>query len=860
MNKFSIRSKLRDVLIGFLVGVVSMFIQDIWTFENPEIIRREIEQEVEKALLELDKSSEFANIITSVETNDPILSLSFIGLSDDNTNKTVMNLLNAHKANTPFFVSGNTAAENSEFVKKLRKNKYSIESNTLHGKKHLEDLSNVELVNDLVRANFVIKNLTNIHPTYLIANSTNYTDEFLRVAYVANNKNVVKPSHFLNYQSFKSYDEVLNYFKKIDKGAIVVVKMDGILEEDEFESPIKDEKPAEDKRPNTDDTQIETALTPQERLINMVEWILKAIKEIDYELVSFEDLSQYEFKHTIEVPLIEIENPVSNNGSNSLEPESNSNDYFETLRKENNGHKAQEIKTIHTTEKALTYTFYGIENGDVLEAVLDNLDVLSAKGTFFISQKNLINNTQEIETIHKRGHELGIALSEEVHYDFYSTIESILNMQEALYNMTSQEVKLVRYPYYVEINDDVLEAISSADALVVWDNLSMASSRFGPDGKEDDILVGSFGPGNMFVQRGYNIYYRMDYYNDHSVIPNLLLSIHQKKISPIAYSDANENNNSAYKIKSVGSLLASDEIYRYPVPYDSILSFNRNKIYPNHLAGLSDEQRFAIILNKYVGNPHTASESTLPGFNPLEITQIDTSGRFTNDKVLFLTFDDWSSDKPINQILYVLDKHDVKANFYIRTNYMLNNPNLLRAIAQEGHDVGNHSDNHMPLAGLDTASEGAYQYLSLSEKEVEVVKDDFLRAHNKLLSVVGDVQINGRAALTNIVRPPTLAISRSGLEGVLDLGFDYVLSGDFSSHDYEIYDPDVLADRLVNGFTTGGASEVLVENGTVYILHMYDFVEKSYDSLNVTAQALDIAIPILKSKGYQFARVSDYLK
>ena len=32
------------------------------------------------------------------------------------------------------------------------------------------------------------------------------------------------------------------------------------------------------------------------------------------------------------------------------------------------------------------------------------------------------------------------------------------------------------------------------------------------------------------------------------------------------------------------------------------------------------------------------------------------------------------------------------------------------------------------------------------------------------------------------------------------------------------------------------------------------------DSSNITAKALDIAIPILKSKGYRFAKLSDYIE
>lgn len=869
MVRKNIKKILTYLLIGFIILLSLLYLYN--TFNNNNSLNKtatDVELAIKNAIKELDESDEKAEIISSINASDNIISLNFQGLSDSQTNETVYNLINDYNAKSQFFVTGNQAAENSRFIKKLSKNKQHISSNTLYGKIKMETLNQIELVNDFVRANYIIKDISGKHPQYLMANSTKYTDDLLRAAYVSDNKGIIMPSAYLNYQSFKNYDELLDYIKSIDKGSIIMIKMDGVLTEEEYQTTIKNEKPAEDKKPseniNPDTDKEEVALTPEQRLIQLVEWFLKAVRELNYDLVYIEDLDNYKSKQNIvkESTISEDKVYVDNNAQinytqeNKNEEEDINENVLEQLRKDNKGRKAEQIHTIYTTEKALSYTFYGIENREVLESVLSNLDKLNAKATFFVSYQNVLNNMNEIKKINNKGHELGIALSESIAVDYYSTLNNIIKMQEAIYDATTQSVNLVRYPYYVDISNEVSEAISSASAKVVWDDISLANSNYGVNGKEEAIINGSFGQGNKFVQRGYNIYYRMDYYKNIKTIPNLMMRIHKEKIKPISYSD----NDSTYAIKSIGSLLSSNEIYNYPVAKEDILPRFRNSIYPNQLKGISDEARFNLILDKYVGNPYTSSSATLPGFTQEEIDQIDISGRFTNDKVLFLTFDDWSSDKPINQILYVLNKHNVKGNFYIRTNYMLNNPNILRAIAKEGHDIGNHSDDHIPLANYDNENQEMNKYLSLSEHEVNVVKNDLLTAQNKLISVVGDVSINNRPALTNILRPPTLAISRSGLEGVLDLGFDYILSGNVSTHDYEIYDPVELADRLVNGFITEGGSNVEINNGTVYIMHMYDYVEKPYDSLNVTAEALDIVIPILKSKGYSFARVSDYLE
>ena len=88
------------------------------------------------------------------------------------------------------------------------------------------------------------------------------------------------------------------------------------------------------------------------------------------------------------------------------------------------------------------------------------------------------------------------------------------------------------------------------------------------------------------------------------------------------------------------------------------------------------------------------------GFGQGLIAAADKTGviKTVHDNTVFLTFDDWGTDESINKLLYVLRKHHVKATFFIITRYMPSNPNLLRAIALEGHDIGSHTDLHQAMA------------------------------------------------------------------------------------------------------------------------------------------------------------------
>ena len=100
-------------------------------------------------------------------------------------------------------------------------------------------------------------------------------------------------------------------------------------------------------------------------------------------------------------------------------------------------------------------------------------------------------------------------------------------------------------------------------------------------------------------------------------------------------------------------------------------------------------------------------------------------------------------------------------------------------------------------------------------------------------------------------RPPTLAVSKIGLEQVFDVGYEYSISGNYSTGDYEASSYDDMIERLTKR-SVGQNEYVTVENGTVLVMHMQE-------NAKYTAQALDTMIPIWQAQGYTFARVDDYL-
>jgi len=69
--------------------------------------------------------------------------------------------------------------------------------------------------------------------------------------------------------------------------------------------------------------------------------------------------------------------------------------------------------------------------------------------------------------------------------------------------------------------------------------------------------------------------------------------------------------------------------------------------------------------------------------------------------VVALTFDDGPTDPCTLRILDILKRYDVKATFFMLGQNAERHPDVVRRVAAEGHEIGNHSFDHvvLPLKG-----------------------------------------------------------------------------------------------------------------------------------------------------------------
>lgn len=861
-------SKLK--MLGIVIAVVLVIILGIIVLnkksnftENDakDYIIYDSDKAIKDALSEIKTTSKKSNILSDVNTSENVISLNFVGLSTPETNDKLVNILEKYNTKSTFFIPGILAAEDTDIFEKLIEGNHKVGSNGLLGENKMEEYTEEELVDSFIRTNEIIQKWTNKNESILLyCNSTSYTDKVLKAAYVSGNEDVVKSKYILNYRSFKSYEETLAYISKIPKGSMITVKLTGELDDTEYK---KDEKPAEDMQGTIVENPLED-FDEEERLLMVVEWIVKALNELNYNIVTCDELQQYgevdnsdTSNNSSYYNSNNSKNLTSNNGSQGSD---NNFEYLEPidldvyytnkaeeLRVSNNGKKASTEGKVYTVQPSVGYSFYGVSNTTVLQDVLNKLNNQKIKATFFITEKDIRNNEKEIKEIVDNGHELQIMLVEGSGSDYLSVAKSILNIKRYIKNNFNQDATLVRYPYEVQYSDEALEAISATGCKVIGQNLSVATTAVGKDGTIEDVKNNIFNLGNIALHKGFIVYFRMDYYNDNTIIGNLVELIKKEKVDPIGYMDQGVKHN-GYSFSTLSELVTSEYVFNYPLTNSEILPEVLDKIKNGHLENIEDP--IGYISKRYIGSPFAKYTESLPGFEEDEIEVLDKVGRFTDDNTIFLTFDDWGSDIAINKLLYILDKYNVKATFFVRTNHIDDNPSLLRTIALAGHDIASHSDNHILLSNT-TDKNGVFA--EVTDKQAEAIQEDVILSYKKLQSIVGDIYVDGRPALQTYFRPPTLAVSKKGLMSVFDSGFSYVISGDFTTQDYEAKSAEELINKLKYGIVSGENNEIKITDGSILVMHMSD-------EAKFTAEALDTIIPYYLSQGYKFGRISDYLR
>lgn len=528
---------------------------------------------------------------------------------------------------------------------------------------------------------------------------------------------------------------------------------------------------------------------------------------------------------------------------------------YEALREKNEGRIAPKKRFLTTTAQKVVLTFGGLTRKESVEDILDHLDRMGVKATFFVTELELRKHTDTVREIAARGHELGLGLRTGTDGDFYETCAQIERLQKNMQRLLGVRPVIARQVFGTE-SSTVNEAASAMGIELLGQTVSMVQTKDKEAKKVEDISDHLFGKFILAMGRGQIIYGRLDFLDDPTLTGGLLDWIKKNKVDSATYATlldsphTNAENDSAYSMGAVREVLG-DEAHRwtYPVPEEKMLSSLRGEKRRKPRTGRLFRHEFSA---RYIGAPAVTGTSRIRGFSEAEMEQMDRTGIVKNvrDNTIFLTFDDWGTDASINHLLYVLRKHHAKGTFFIITWNVKNNPNLLRAIAEGGHDIASHTNRHRPMV-WQTSNYGG-NMTPMTEEYAEDVR----LSYEELQKTVGDVMVDGKPVLTHYFRPPTLAISKSGIKSIMDAGFSYIVSGYESTDDYAIPSLQAMIGAISHGIYDEKGN---VRKGSILIMHMTDKAQ-------YTAEALDYILTVNDArddndpKKFKTGRLSEYLK
>lgn len=182
-------------------------------------------------------------------------------------------------------------------------------------------------------------------------------------------------------------------------------------------------------------------------------------------------------------------------------------------------------------------------------------------------------------------------------------------------------------------------------------------------------------------------------------------------------------------------------------------------------------------------------------------------------KCVYLTFDDGPIPQVTPQVLDILDRYNVKATFFTVGENVFRYPDLAREVYARGHQIGNHTHNH--IQGLKTKDES---YIANVLKCTDVLK----------------ATLNTQPSV--LFRPPHGRTKLSQRRWLSSQGYNVVL-WDVLTHDYnKRYTPSEIL-QIVQRYT---------RNGSIIVFH------DSVKSAENTLAALPQVIEYLKNKGYEF--------
>ncbi len=187
------------------------------------------------------------------------------------------------------------------------------------------------------------------------------------------------------------------------------------------------------------------------------------------------------------------------------------------------------------------------------------------------------------------------------------------------------------------------------------------------------------------------------------------------------------------------------------------------------------------------------------------------------EKKISISFDAAWGAEDFPKIMEILDKHQVKATFFMTGEWVEKYPDCVKTLVEKGHDLGNHSATHPDMTKL--------------SKEQQ--KNQIMQVHNAVKKLTGYEM--------ELFRPPYGAYSNDVIRSCYEVGY-FPIQWDVDSLDWKDLSAADIIKKVCKHKSLGPGSIILCHNGAKH-----------------TAEALDEMLTNLKEQGYELVPISELI-
>ncbi|MEA3210156.1 MAG: peptidoglycan-N-acetylglucosamine deacetylase [Chthoniobacter sp.] len=212
--------------------------------------------------------------------------------------------------------------------------------------------------------------------------------------------------------------------------------------------------------------------------------------------------------------------------------------------------------------------------------------------------------------------------------------------------------------------------------------------------------------------------------------------------------------------------------------------------------------------------PVTAAEPSVPV--PAAPAKVTYSQCNVDGPYLAMTFDDGPHAENTPRLLDMLKQRGLKATFFVVGQCAAENPNIMKRIVEEGHEIANHSWSH---PSLNKMGEGA-------------VTDQLQRTHDVIVQTTG--------VTPKLMRPPYGAFTANQAKWANHKWGYKVILWDVDPLDWKIRNAEHVKGAILKGAVSGS-------------------IILSHDIHKTTIDAMPGTLDGLSAKGFKFVTVSELI-